>query len=52
MYEKRKILHEFECFKPDIRRLFKDGKCIEEQIIKCYGRDFSKTLKQNEAKEK
>jgi hypothetical protein len=48
MHEKRKILHECECFKPDIRTSFKNGKYSEEQIIECHG---LQSLNENEEME-
>jgi hypothetical protein len=34
-----------DCDRPDIRDSFKDGKCSEEQIIKCHGHEFLEKLK-------
>ena len=34
-----------DCDQPDIRDSFKDGKCSEEQIIKCHGHEFMEKLK-------
>jgi hypothetical protein len=56
MSQKRKILHECECSRPDIRNYIKNGQCSEEQIIECHGKAFMRSLKlnlkENEVKEK
>jgi len=35
----------YECDHPEIRDSFKDGKCSEEQIIKCHGHEFMEKMK-------
>jgi hypothetical protein len=34
-----------ECDRPEVRDSFKDGKCSEEQIIQCHGKEFLEKLK-------
>jgi len=38
----KNISHDCDCDKPEIRKLFKNGNCSEEQIRKCHGKNFSK----------
>jgi len=48
MRKKKNVSHECECDKPEIRDSFKNGSCSDEQIRQCHGRDFLKSIEQNE----
>lgn len=47
MRKKKKISHECECDKPEIRTSFKNGECSEEQIQRCHGKEFLNKIKTN-----
>lgn len=48
MRNKEEKIHECDCDKPDVRNLFKNGCCSDEQIMKCHGKENLLNLKRRD----